>query len=475
MKKAFTLLELLAVMVIISLIFVITVVLAEKAIEKVRLSSIKESAKNYIREVEQKISKDYIKNGKVIKSGYFFINDSNKKEILQGEDSSITLDAKGDLPSKGTMCVNKDGKVIRYSLKFGKYVVSKITGDQEIEKTSELESIDCGYGSNTLTITVTGNSSCALKKEGWDQEKTITITPASSLPDSAKIQYSIDNKKGPYIDYTGPFTIQKNCTIYARLFSDDFESKWFTQTITTIDRTVPTITLIESCNNNTNINSHFNTVFGASGGTFSCNVNTVAVGSSSNLLCTATSGSCVTSEFSGTASGTQQSSVTTLSKNGGVSTDIDIDHIDSVKLYVQVIGGHDYSFGTGTSDEDCDKYGSASATLKLYGRMSDGTSVELSSAAASVASDSTTGCDCSANHPKCSGSASGKCKSKTVIYKVTDADRQKYTSLYLTRTSSSKDAPTSCSTVGQGHGHASPKITTNGTFYNIIDYCVTKN
>lgn len=448
-KKGLTLVELLAVMVVLTMVFLIGVPLAEKAISKATMASYKVSAKNYTRSIESLISDSYAKKGNLV-SGRFFVDE----KTLTNESNELSLDVKGDTPTSGIVCVDSDGKVVRYSLKFDKYIVSNINKEQTIKRGNVLDSVICEYDASGLTI--------SASPSGWSTSKIVTITDNSNT--GIQIQYAIDQKSN-WIDYTQPFEVTKNGKIYARLFDGVVGSANATYDITSIDTEYPIINFDDGCTDNPDIYSHFSVKYGISSGTFNCSIPEMTPNVTYDLTCTARSGAGLSTTFNGNVTVSEQNSAATL----GEANKYELGSIEKIDVFVKAISGHSYINSGGDA---CDSYGSASSTLKTYGVKSDGTAEEISGASASISVryNDSSGCNCSAKPSTCSGNASGKCKSKTITYTITDEDRSKYESIYFVQTSS-KTNPTPCDT---GASMQWPSTSASVTIHNFNSYCITK-
>lgn len=226
-KKGFTLVELLAVMVVVTVILLIAIPLAEKSISKARLQSYNTSANNYIKSIEKQVAIDYA-NGKdkTLKSGRYTIDRST---YYKDEYDIYDLDVKGDTPTGGSICLNDDGKIVRYSLIFDdKYVVTKTEKDKEakVKKASQTDTFICGDDAgfeSALRIDVDPVS--------WAKVKYVTIKDLTNS--GYRIEYKI-NRNGEWKDYTygdEGFSVTKNCTIYARLNDGAIQTPPITRTI----------------------------------------------------------------------------------------------------------------------------------------------------------------------------------------------------------------------------------------------------
>ena len=155
------------------------------------------------------------------------------KDKINWEGESVT---KAD--SSTTYTFSNDIKSLTKYTIYAKCTTS--TGEYIIKKTTTLTS---NYG--VLSIKYEPNNSCS-------NDKTITINSTTDITkDNYKIQYKLGNN-GTWTDYSEPFKIIANTTIYARYYADENNiSDYISSTITTIDRGTPSI-------NVTNINKTTN-------------------------------------------------------------------------------------------------------------------------------------------------------------------------------------------------------------------------
>ena len=109
-KNAFTLIELLAVIVILAIIALIATPIILNIINDSKRESTKISAENYLKTVELALSKELMDNPTITLDGDFTIEDNKIKSIDTGKEISIKI--KGDALSSGTLTIEK-GKVVK--------------------------------------------------------------------------------------------------------------------------------------------------------------------------------------------------------------------------------------------------------------------------------------------------------------------------------------------------------------------------
>ncbi len=129
-KKGFTLVELLAVIVIIAVVALITIPMILNVIEEARKNSYKESAMGYVDAIEKKIVKDQLKNTNTDYTGEYSINketitkkNENAALIPILDTISLTLKIKGTLPDTGNVVIDKKG-VASGKFYYGDYLVT---------------------------------------------------------------------------------------------------------------------------------------------------------------------------------------------------------------------------------------------------------------------------------------------------------------------------------------------------------------
>ena len=122
-QKGFTLVELLAVIVILAIIALIAVPIVMNVIEDARKGAAKSSALGYIDATEKTAARNLLDSDKTNDIGIGKYNVEN-----------LTVKVKGEKPTEGCITIATNGVISDYSLKIGKYIVNKKGNTQEVIK-----------------------------------------------------------------------------------------------------------------------------------------------------------------------------------------------------------------------------------------------------------------------------------------------------------------------------------------------------
>jgi prepilin-type N-terminal cleavage/methylation domain-containing protein len=239
MKKGFTLVELLATIVILGIVGLIAIPIGTQMIENAKRRAALVSVRNYMSMVEEAFEKDAIYGKKVLTGAYI----ANGSYVIDSNGDRTEISVKGSTPSSGTICVDSDKSIDTYSVLIGKYIVTSILGVQKIEKGSSPLSVNCNLKEFTIGFTVSPNE--------WATSKTVAIAYPTSEGTEKKYQIrKYDFVKEEYVTselktYTEPFTVdslatsQYPTTIIAGLYIEDEPVQTGTFMITTIDTEKP--------------------------------------------------------------------------------------------------------------------------------------------------------------------------------------------------------------------------------------------
>ncbi len=130
-EKGFTLIELLAVIVILAIIMVIAVPQILNIIEKSKQTAALESAKLYIKSVNQQIAFNNIDSNK-----YPFVSES-ADNTYDVQEINKYVNVKGDKPSSGTIVIQDSKVTTAESLIVGDYEISYKNNDYEIKSNNQ--------------------------------------------------------------------------------------------------------------------------------------------------------------------------------------------------------------------------------------------------------------------------------------------------------------------------------------------------
>jgi len=128
-KKGFTLVELLAVIVILAIIALIATPVILNVIEKSKKGAAKNSALGYTEAVEKQIAINLLDEDTIneITDGVYTVNELTNKKVK----------VKGDKPSEGWVEIEKK-QVVSYSIKIGDYVITYNNKKIETTKNGEI-------------------------------------------------------------------------------------------------------------------------------------------------------------------------------------------------------------------------------------------------------------------------------------------------------------------------------------------------
>ena len=124
-KKGFTLVELLAVIVILAIIAVIATPIILGVIEKSKKGAAENSALGYTEAVEKQIAINLLDEDTIneITDGVYTVNELTSKEVK----------VKGDKPTEASWVEIEKKQVVSYSIKIGDYVVTYNKKTKKIE------------------------------------------------------------------------------------------------------------------------------------------------------------------------------------------------------------------------------------------------------------------------------------------------------------------------------------------------------
>lgn len=135
MKKGFTVMELLAVIVVIAVLTLIAVPQLMNAINTSKDSSKIEAAKNYVKALEDQVVAEQFDKAP-LKNGCYIVDNGvieRKGNYADPEDAKIIPETKGTLPEEGWV-ITKDDLVIRGQFLFDDKVVNYDGTDAHVDK-----------------------------------------------------------------------------------------------------------------------------------------------------------------------------------------------------------------------------------------------------------------------------------------------------------------------------------------------------
>lgn len=137
-KKAFTLIELLAVIILIGLISVITIPKITKSVSESKEKITGTSALSYTRQITKLILEEKIKNNNITLNGTYNI-DSNGN--IYNETNEYVINASGEKPKNGTLIFNEN-ELQSACISINNYAVTI-----EDDEVTNIEKRDCEYQS----------------------------------------------------------------------------------------------------------------------------------------------------------------------------------------------------------------------------------------------------------------------------------------------------------------------------------------
>lgn len=123
-KKGFTLMELLAVIIVLAIIALISIPIITNIIKESEKKSVENSANGYVNALNEEIVNSNFSTKKKINNGYYYA------EYLKTE---YEFEVGGYTPTDDSWVHITNGEVSEYSLKFKKYVATKLNDKIEIE------------------------------------------------------------------------------------------------------------------------------------------------------------------------------------------------------------------------------------------------------------------------------------------------------------------------------------------------------
>lgn len=206
-KKGFTLLELLAVIVIIALIVLITIPIIINVIEEARKKSILESAKGYFDAIEKSILVTKMENE--FTSGEYYIKDNDLYDDLAFVNKKLKVNVKGKTPDDGGMIIISEGVIVSCEdIYISGYPIMCNKNNITIGKKGEIP---------IKLITITEKD--IIIGQGEEKQLTLQILPASAT--NKKINWKSSNSDIAKVSDTGVVTGIKSGTITVTATSEN--------------------------------------------------------------------------------------------------------------------------------------------------------------------------------------------------------------------------------------------------------------
>lgn len=185
-NKGFTLVELLAVIVILAIIALIATPVVLNMIKNARVNSAKVGANNYAKAFEETLVQEIVKGKELSAGAYSIIGNTYTMDEAHG-----LVEAKGTLPSSGSICINKKGQVTSYVLKINEYIIGFFDKKQEL-LTEEEAQLTCDG------IVVVKNDktkpNCTIKAEVIDNEEKVIENYQEGTYENHKIKITVTGK-----------------------------------------------------------------------------------------------------------------------------------------------------------------------------------------------------------------------------------------------------------------------------------------
>ena len=158
-KNAFTLIELLAVIVILAIIALIATPIVLNIIEDTKKSAQLRSAEFYLDAVEQAIMRKNMSSVGMFKPNTCTVKEDGNLDC-EGYADPIEVEVSGEVPEKGSIITIKDGKIDEITLKYGTDTIIKTDRKLDYEDTNSSVTYKTYANGNEVYFDVTTGKSC---------------------------------------------------------------------------------------------------------------------------------------------------------------------------------------------------------------------------------------------------------------------------------------------------------------------------
>ncbi len=219
-KNAFTLIELLAVIVVLAIIALIATPIVMNTIKKSQKGAAERSAENYIDAVETAVAEERLSKNEVLEGEYQITSDGNlcrDKSASCSDDNKIKIEMSGNKPTSGTVTISNDGvsqdevrlivgdyKVI-YNQEKNKYEAT----DKEKYKNGEVVYFNVDNGTKCTSseaVSATGTKSGCMKFYAFNDDGKDTLNLMLDHNTTALVAWNntYTNDSGSKINANGP-------------------------------------------------------------------------------------------------------------------------------------------------------------------------------------------------------------------------------------------------------------------------------
>ena len=219
-KNAFTLIELLAVIVVLAIIALIATPIVMNTIKKSKKGAAERSADSYIKQVETAVAEERLNKNEVLEGEYQITSDGNlcrDKSASCSDEEKIKIEISGNKPTSGTVTISNDGvsqdevrlivgdyKVI-YNQEKNKYEAT----DKEKYKNGEVVYFNVDNGTKCTSseaVSATGTKSGCMKFYAFNDDGGDTLNLMLDHNTTSLVAWNktYKNDSGSIINANGP-------------------------------------------------------------------------------------------------------------------------------------------------------------------------------------------------------------------------------------------------------------------------------